>query len=179
MSEDALICLVGLPGSGKSTVGRQLSKRLGLKFFDTDHEIEQRLNGSIRAYFESHGEANFRMMESELVEELTQQQGAVLATGGGVVLNEKNRAVLSQRGQVVYLHCRPEEIFKRLRHDRTRPLLQVADPRIRLNELYLQRDPLYREIACIVVDTGRPTVSGLVKEIVARLDIFDRMNKPA
>ena len=178
MSADGLICLIGLPGSGKSTVGRQLSKRLGLNFFDTDHEIEKRLNCSIRAYFASHGEAKFRALESDVVEELTQHLGVVLATGGGVVLSKKNRTVLSQRGKVVYLHCKPEDIFKRLRHDQARPLLQVADPLVRLNDLYLQRDPFYREISHIVVDTGKPTVSSLVKEIMIKLDICHLTSRP-
>jgi len=138
------VYLVGLPGSGKSTVGRHLAKRLGVPFLDSDHVIEERLGCSIREFFEREGEDRFRDLETEVLEELTRRPGVVLSTGGGSVLRQANRECLHQRGQVVYLRSHPEEIFRRLRHDRVRPLLQVADPLQRLRDLFAVRDPLYR-----------------------------------
>ncbi|MDW5444075.1 shikimate kinase [Polaromonas sp. SM01] len=165
------ISLVGLPGSGKSTVGRQLAKRLGLPFLDSDHVIEARLGLTIREFFERDGEAPFRDLEQTVIDELTLAgEACVLATGGGVVLRPANREHLMQRTQVAYLHSSPEEIFRRLRHDQNRPLLQVPDPLGRLRELYTLRDPLYRESARFVVETGRPSVAALVNTIVAELE---------
>ncbi|MBA4261135.1 MAG: shikimate kinase, partial [Comamonadaceae bacterium] len=131
-----IIGLVGLPGSGKSTVGRQLARRLSLPFSDSDHVIEQRLGCSIREYFEREGEERFRDLEQEVLDQLTRGGAGVLSTGGGAVLRAENRAHLRQRGRVVYLRSTPEEVFRRLRHDRNRPLLQVADPLQRLRDLY-------------------------------------------
>jgi shikimate kinase len=165
------IALVGLPGSGKSTVGRQLAKRLGLPFLDSDHVIEARLGLTIREFFERDGEAPFRDLEQAVIDELTLAgEACVLATGGGAVLRPANRGHLMQRTQVVYLHSSPEEIFRRLRHDQNRPLLQVPDPLGRLRELYTLRDPLYRESARFVVETGRPSVAALVNTIVTQLE---------
>jgi shikimate kinase len=165
------VALVGLPGSGKSTVGRQLARRLAIPFFDSDHVIEQRLGCSIREYFEREGEERFRDMEQEVLDELTQGAACVLSTGGGSVLRPHNRANLHQRGRVVYLRSTPEEVFRRLRHDRNRPLLQVADPLQRLRDLYAVRDPLYRETAHHVIETGRPSVATLVNMIVMQLEM--------
>lgn len=123
-----MISLIGLPGSGKSTVGRQLARRLQVPFLDSDHVIEQRLGCSIREYFEQEGEARFRDVEAEVLNDLTQQPCGVLSTGGGIVLREANRIHLRGRTQVVYLNSTPEELFRRLKHDKSRPLLQVADP---------------------------------------------------
>ena len=167
----ALISLVGLPGSGKSTVGRQLARRLALPFFDSDHVIEQRLGCSIREFFEREGEIRFRDVEEAVLDELTQGPACVLSTGGGSVLRATNRAHLRERGQVVYLRSTPEEVYRRLRHDRNRPLLQVADPLQRLRDLYAVRDPLYRETAHFVVETGRPSVSTLVNMIMMQLEM--------
>jgi shikimate kinase len=167
-----LISLVGMPGSGKSTIGRQLARHLGWRFVDSDHEIERHIGGSIRAFFEQHGEAAFRDLESTTLAGLAQRDGsAVLATGGGSVLRDANRAVLRAAGKVVYLRSTPEELFKRLRHDRQRPLLQVADPLKKLRELYQQRDPLYRDAADFVIETGRPSVATLVNMIVMQLEL--------
>jgi shikimate kinase len=163
------IVLVGLPGSGKSTVGRQLARRLGISFTDSDHVIEQRLGCSIRSFFEREGEDAFRNIEEEVIAELCQLEG-VLATGGGAVLRPANRHHLRDAGPVVYLRATADEIYNRIRHDKRRPLLQVADPLARLRELFEQRDPLYRETAHLVVETTRPTVAGLVKAIVAQLE---------
>lgn len=132
--------------------------------------IEQRLGCSIREYFEREGEARFRDLEAEVIDELTQQGAGVLSTGGGVVLREANRCNLHSRTRVVYLNSTPDELFRRLRHDKSRPLLQVADPLGRLRDLHTQRDPLYRETAHFNIDTGRPSVSSLVLMIASQLD---------
>jgi shikimate kinase len=166
-----MISLVGLPGSGKSTVGRQLARRLSLPFFDSDHVIEQRLGCSIRAFFEQEGEERFRDVEQSVLDALTQGEPCVLSTGGGSVLRPVNRAHLHDRGRVVYLRSTPEEVFRRLRHDRNRPLLQVADPLQRLRDLFEVRDPLYRETAHYVIETGRPSVATLVNMIVMQLEL--------
>ena len=166
-----LISLVGLPGSGKTTVGRQLSRRLSVPFFDSDHVIEQRLGCSIREYFDREGEDSFRDLEAAVIEELTLGEPCVLSTGGGAVLRAANRTCLRERSHVVYLRSSPEEVFRRLRHDRNRPLLQVADPLQRLRDLFVQRDPLYRATAHYVIETGRPSVSSLVNMIMMQLEL--------
>ena len=165
------ISLVGLPGSGKSTVGRQLAKRLQVPFTDSDHVIEERIGCSIREFFEREGELRFRDVEAEVIDELTQNGPGVLATGGGTVLRPANREALQARGQVVYLRSTPEEVFRRVRHDVNRPLLQVADPLNRLRDLFAIRDPLYRATAHFVVDTGRPSVPTLVNMIIMQLEL--------
>ena len=162
---------MGLPGSGKSTIGRQLARRLDIRFVDSDLVIERRIGCSIREYFEREGEAAFRDLEQEVINDLTQNGTGVLSTGGGVVLRQANRDHLRQRCQTIYLHSAPEEVFRRLRNDQNRPLLQVADPLARLKELYLARDPLYREAAHFVVETGRPSVSTLVNIILMQLEL--------
>ena len=165
------ISLIGLPGSGKSTVGRQLARRLQLAFFDSDQVIEERLGCAIRDYFEREGEASFRDVEAAVIDELSLQSSGILSTGGGAVLRPANRQCLRERGYVVYLRSSPEELFRRLRHDVSRPLLQVADPLARLRELYKQRDPLYRATAHFVIDTGRPSVATLVNTIAMQLEL--------
>jgi shikimate kinase len=165
------ISLIGLPGSGKSTVGRQLSRRIQVPFSDSDHVIEQRLGCSIREYFEREGEASFRDLEQAVIDDLTQKQTGVLSTGGGVVMRPANRDHLRSRTHVIYLNSSPDELFRRLRHDKSRPLLQVADPLQRLRDLYAQRDPLYRETAHFSVDTGRPSVASLVNMILMQLEL--------
>jgi shikimate kinase len=166
-----LVFLIGLPGSGKSTVGRQLARRLQLPFFDSDHVIEQQLGCSIREYFEREGEDRFRDVEESVIDQLTQNPKCVLSTGGGVILRPANRQHLHERGQVVYLNSSPDELFRRLRHDVNRPLLQVADPLGRLRDLHKLRDPLYRETAHFVIETGRPSVATLVNMIVMQLEL--------
>ena len=165
------ISLIGLPGCGKSTVGRHLARRLQLPFFDSDHVIEQQIGCSIREYFEREGEERFRDVEESVIGQLTQNSKCVLSTGGGVVLRPANRQHLRERGQVVYLNSSPDEIFRRLRHDVNRPLLQVADPLKRLRDLYQVRDPLYRETAHYVIETGRPSVATLVNMIAMQLEL--------
>lgn len=165
------LILVGLPGSGKSTVGRQLARKLGLPFSDSDHVIEQRIGCSIRSFFENEGEAAFRDIEQQVIAELCDRDG-VIATGGGAVLRPANREVLRAAGRVFYLRSAPEDVFRRLRHDKGRPLLQVDDPLKRLHELFEQRDPLYRETAHFVIETGRPSVPTLVNMIVMQLELM-------
>ena len=165
------IALVGMPGSGKSTVGRHLARQLGWRFVDTDHEIERQIGGSIRSYFEQHGEAAFRELEQQAIERLCRQASTVLATGGGAVLREANRIALKTHCEVVYLRSSPEELFRRLRHDTQRPLLQVNDPLRRLRELFRERDPLYREACDFVIETGRPSVPTLVNMILMQLEL--------
>ncbi len=166
-----IVALIGLPGSGKSTVGRQLARRLQLPFLDSDHVIEQRLGCSIREYFDREGEEVFRDVEQSVIDVLTHSAQGVLSTGGGAVLRPANRLNLHQRTQVVYLSSKPDELFRRLRHDVSRPLLQVADPLGKLRELHAARDPLYRETAHFVIETGRPSVATLVNMITMQLEL--------
>lgn len=160
-----------MPGAGKSTAGRHLSHALGRPFVDADVEIERRIGMSIRAFFEREGEAAFRDIEAQVITELARRGGIVLATGGGVVLREANRHELRDHTVVIYLRAAPEELFRRLRHDTQRPLLQVADPLRRLRELFRDRDPLYRETAHFVIETGRPSVPTLVNMILMQLEL--------
>jgi shikimate kinase len=162
--------LVGLMGAGKTTVGRALAKRLGKAFHDSDREIETRTGVRVAHIFEIEGEDGFRKREAETIERLTSLEDIVLATGGGAVLDPTNRERLKGRGFVIYLHAHPRELWQRTRHDRTRPLLQNADPRQRLEDLYAVRDPLYRETADAVVETGRQGVSLLVAQALAKLE---------
>lgn len=166
------ICLTGLPGSGKSTIGRHLARRLGVAFVDSDQVIEQRMGCSIKTFFAREGEERFRDLEQATLDELTAgTTPAVLSTGGGSVLRAVNRTHLHARGKVVYLHALPEDIYRRLRHDTTRPLLQVADPLGRLRDLYAERDPLYRATAHFVIEIGRPSVATLLNMVVMQLEL--------
>ncbi len=160
-----------MPGCGKSTVGRQLARHLNWRHVDSDVEIERQIGGSIRAYFEQHGEPAFRDVEQKVLARLAHQTSTVISTGGGAALREANRQVLSAHTQVVYLRSTPEELFRRLRHDTQRPLLQVRDPLRRLRELYRERDPLYRQAARYVIETGRPSVPNLVNMILMQLEL--------
>ena len=166
-----LIALVGLPGCGKTTVGRQVARRLGLRFVDSDAVIEAALGESIRSFFEREGEARFRDVEETTIAALTADDGIVLATGGGAVLRPANRDALKRNATVVYLRSRPEELGRRLRHDTKRPLLQVADPVRRLRDLYAVRDPLYLETAHYVVEIGRPSLPALVNVLLMQLEL--------
>lgn len=159
------IFLVGLMGAGKTTVGRALAKHLGKTFYDSDQEIENRTGVHIPLIFELEGEAGFRRRETAMIEELTRLQNIVLATGGGAVLDARNRENLGSHGTVVYLCASAAELWKRTRNDRHRPLLQTEDPRARLQALHAERDPLYREIADFVVDTGTQPVSAMTSHI--------------
>lgn len=170
MSKQDNIFLVGLMGAGKTTVGRILARRYDKVFHDSDHEIEARCGVKIPVIFEIEGEAGFRKREETAVAELTALSNVVIATGGGAVLSATNREILKARGVAVYLRGSPEHLFERTRHDRNRPLLQTADPLARLRELYRQRDPLYREVADIIVDTGRQSVANMTRVLCDKLD---------
>jgi shikimate kinase len=165
------ISLVAMPGAGKSTAGRHLAAALGLPFVDADIEIERRIGMSIRAFFEREGEVAFRDIEQAVIADLAQRGSTVLATGGGAVLREANRQMLRDHTVVLYLRATPEELFRRLRHDTQRPLLQVADPLRKLRELFRDRDVLYRQTAHFVIETGRPSVPTLVNMILMQLEL--------
>jgi len=166
----ANVFLVGLMGAGKTTVGRLLARRLKLRFFDSDHEIERRCGVKIPLIFEIEGEPGFRGREEQVIAELAALQGIVLATGGGAVVAEENRRRLAAGGTVVYLSARPEDLLERVRQDRNRPLLATPDPLQRLCELHAERDPLYRSIADLVVETGAQSVQTLTRELLDRLE---------
>jgi shikimate kinase len=165
------LSLVGMPGCGKSTVGRHLARQLGLRFIDSDHEIERRIGMPIRDYFAAEGEAAFRDVEQEVIDSLTQLPGVIIATGGGAVLRPSNRDALHSRTHVFYLRNTPEELHRRLRHDTHRPLLQVDDPLRRLRELHHDRDPLYRRTAHFVVEAARPSVPALMGMVLMQLEL--------
>ena len=160
-----------MPGSGKSTVGRHLARQLGLRFVDSDTEIEARIGMPIRDWFPLHGEDAFRDLEQEVIDQLTQLSDVLLATGGGAVLRPSNRDALHSRTHVFYLRSTAEELYRRLRHDTHRPLLQVADPQRRLRELFRERDPLYRRVAHFVVETARPSVPALIGMVMMQLEL--------
>ena len=165
------ISLVGMPGCGKSTVGRHLARQLGLNFIDSDTEIERRIAMPIKDFFAQQGEDAFRNIEQDVIDDLTRQAGVVLATGGGAVLRPSNRDALHSRSHVFYLRSSAEELIRRLRHDTHRPLLQVADPQKRLRELFRERDPLYRRTAHFVVESARPSVPGLLGMVLMQLEL--------
>ena len=159
------IFLVGMMGAGKTSVGRVLAKRLNKAFYDSDHAIEERTGVKIPVIFEIEGEPGFRQRESTVIEELTALDDVVRATGGGVVLAQENRERLRARGTVVYLRASVKDLLNRTRHDKNRPLLQTADPRAKLNELFDMRDPLYREVAHVTIDTGSQSLTTLVNRL--------------
>ena len=156
-------------GAGKTTIGRQLAKRLQRRFLDSDHEIEARTGVRIPVIFEIEGESGFRKRESQVLLELATEPELVLATGGGVVLAAENRRCLRDTGLVIYLHAPPEVLYERTRHDRNRPLLQVTEPLVRLRELYAARDPIYREVAHIVIESVEGAAGLLVQRIEKEL----------
>ncbi len=172
MSKHDNLYLVGLMGAGKTTVGRLLAKHFGYAFHDSDHEIEARTGVKIPVIFEIEGEAGFRKREENAIADLTALRGVVLATGGGVVLSEANRTLLRKHGLVIYLRGTPEHLYERTRHDRNRPLLQTDNPLDKMRELYRQRDPLYREVADVVVDTGRQSVSVMTRALFGKIDLL-------
>lgn len=164
------IFLIGPMGAGKSTIGRQLAETLSFDFVDSDQEIQRRTGVDIPTIFEFEGEEGFRRRERQIIEQLSKGHGIVLATGGGAVLHPDNRQDLAARGVVIYLQCSPEQQHARTSRDRNRPLLHTEDPLARLRELTQERDPLYREVADIVVSTEKRGTASVVKEIRRRLE---------
>jgi len=158
-------------GAGKTSVGRLLAQHLGKAFYDCDQEIERRTGVRISVIFDIEGEPGFRQREAAVLQELTGLDDIVLATGGGAVLNADNRRALAAGGTVVYLRTSLDDLWRRVRHDRNRPLLQTADPRRRLAELYAERDPLYREVATIIVDSGNQSLRSLARLLEHRLTV--------
>jgi shikimate kinase / 3-dehydroquinate synthase len=164
-------------GSGKTTVGRALAKKLNKRFVDSDHEIEARTGASIPLIFEIEGEAGFRQREMEVIRELTAQQDIVLATGGGAILKSENRECLKSCGTVIYLRASVNSILQRTSHDKNRPLLQTADPRKRIEDLAIEREPLYLDVADIIIETGRPNVQLLVQTILSKLEEMEHQHE--
>ncbi|MDX1489582.1 MAG: shikimate kinase AroK [Acidiferrobacterales bacterium] len=169
MSVPTNIFLVGPMGAGKSTIGRHLAELLGKSFYDADEEIEKRTGASIAWIFDIEGEPGFRKRESTVLEELTRRKDVVVATGGGAILKEENRALLKARGTVVYLAADIETLAQRTRRDRARPLLQTADRRRRIEDLMEERDPLYRATADVTVATSRRSPMSVARKIMAAL----------
>jgi len=166
------LIFVGMMGSGKTTVGRALARHLGKAFVDSDEEIQKRTGVNIPYIFDVEGESGFRLRESAALAELVKRDNMVLATGGGVVLMDQNRALLKQSGIVVYLRANVHDLWHRTRHDRNRPLLQTNDPYGKLMELYHQRDPLYRQAADIVIQSGKQSAQNLMLHLVGEIDAF-------
>ena len=169
MNKPGSLFLTGPMGAGKSTIGRQLAKQLGMPFYDSDHEIESRTGVDIPLIFELEGEAGFRKREAAIIDELTRLPDIVLATGGGAILDPQNREHLKSRGRVIYLHATVNQQLRRPRKDRNRPLLQTGNPRAKLEELLEIRDPLYRETAGLIIETDGMRVRDVVKKIMQRL----------
>jgi shikimate kinase len=170
MNMPGSLFLTGPMGAGKSTIGRQLAKQLGLPFHDSDHEIESRTGVDIPLIFELEGEAGFRKRETAVIDELTRLPNIILATGGGAVLDPANREHLKARGCVIYLYASVTQQLKRTKKDRNRPLLQTGNPRAKLEELMSIRDPLYREIASLVIETDGMRVRDVVRKIMQQLE---------
>lgn len=169
MANNQNIFLIGLMGAGKTTIGRQLASELSLEFFDSDHEIEKRTGVTITHIFDIEGEAGFRKRETAMLDELTETKGIVLATGGGAILKAENRQFLMSRGTTIYLYANIDTLLERTSKDRNRPLLQTENPQAKLEELLEIRDPLYRETADIIIDTGKDSVRLALKEILEKL----------
>jgi shikimate kinase len=165
------IFLIGLMGAGKSTVGKVLAKKLGRRFLDADHVIEERCGVKIPVIFEMEGEEGFRKREAQTIRDITAEVDIILATGGGAVLLPENRKALSERGTVIYLHANPIELWHRTRGGDGRPLLKNGDPKKILEDLYTIRDPFYREIADHVIETGKPSVNQLVNTLIMQLEL--------
>ena len=169
MAKNQNIFLIGLMGAGKTTIGRQIASELSLDFYDSDHEIEERTGVTITHIFDIEGESGFRKRETTVLDELTLKKGIVLATGGGAILKSENRQFLMSRGTTIYLYASIETLVERTSKDRNRPLLQIGNPQTKLEELFEVRDPLYRETADVIIDTGKDSVRLSLKEILEKL----------
>ncbi|MDT4823444.1 Shikimate kinase [compost metagenome] len=174
LPHDLPVFLVGMMGAGKTTIGRGLARALGREFVDLDHELEARCGVRVPVIFEIEGEAGFRRREAAALEECTQRRNIILATGGGAILAAENRLRLRERGIVVYLRASVDELFRRTCRDRNRPLLATADPRGTLRDLMTLREPLYKEVADMVVETGSMPVHTLVKALLPQLQAFEK-----
>ncbi|TAL90958.1 MAG: shikimate kinase [Candidimonas sp.] len=169
LPDEQPIFLVGMMGAGKTTIGRSLARLLDREFLDLDHELEARCGVRVSLIFDIEGEEGFRRRETALLDECSRRPGIILATGGGAVLNAENRRYLRERGVVVYLHATGDELYRRVARDRTRPLLQTADPRARLQTLLVEREPLYQEVAAITVETGIMPISQVAQALLSLL----------
>jgi shikimate kinase len=163
------IFFVGLMGAGKTTIGKLLAKKLKKTFFDTDHEIEKKLGVKVAVIFELEGEEGFRKRETQMIDELSSKKDIILATGGGAILSEENRAILKERGKVIYLNAKPQHLAKRMAYDKDRPLLQQGNMLDTLNQLYKDRHPLYLNVASFVVDTGQQKTQTIINKIESLL----------
>ena len=163
------IILVGLMGAGKSTIGRHLARRLNLTFYDSDKVIEERTGVSIPTIFAVEGEAGFREREEQVIADLTAQPNVLIATGGGSVLRDINREHIKAGGKVIYLRASAEQLFQRNKHDKSRPLMQTANPMQTLRDLLKAREPLYMEVADLIMPTGKQKVNIILRDIHAKL----------
>lgn len=168
------LILVGMMGSGKTTMGRALARHLGKEFVDSDEEIIKRTGVTVSHIFDIEGEAGFRLRETAALRDLVGRDNTVLATGGGAVLAEENRTMLQENGIVIYLKANANDLWQRTRHDRNRPLLQTGDPLEKLTELFRQRDPLYQQVADIVVQSGKQSVHVLMQHLIEEIEVFGK-----
>ena len=152
-------------GAGKTTIGRLIAKQMGMVFYDSDFEIERRTGVKIPLIFELEGEAGFRKRETAVIEELSQLDNIVMATGGGAVLLPENRELLKNNGKVIYLRASVHDLWLRTRNDKTRPLLQGGDIKQKLERLYIERDPIYTALADCIVDTGAQSAADITNDI--------------
>jgi len=171
------LILVGMMGSGKTTMGRTLARHLGKTFVDSDEEVQKRTGVTIPHIFDIEGEAGFRQRESTVIHDLIGRDNMVLATGGGAVLAEQNRIIFQHNGIVIYLKASVHDLWQRTKHDRNRPLLQTADPHAKLTELHQQRDPLYQQVADIVIQSGRQSAHALMLQLVDEIEKFRKNNE--
>ena len=161
-------------GAGKTTIGKQLSKKLSASFYDSDHEIEQRTGANISLIFEIEGETGFRKREAQVLAELVQLDNIVLSTGGGAVLDPENRKKLNENGLVVYLKSTPEKLYKRTMNDRKRPLLQGEDRLMQIKKILTEREPLYLSLAHEVIDTDKLTIKQILQKILNIIECNER-----
>ena len=171
------IYLIGPMGAGKTTIGRVLARQLNKTFYDSDRVIEQRTGASIALIFELEQESGFRKREHDIIDELTQLKNIVLATGGGAVLDEQNRLHLRNRGTVIYLYAPISQLVVRTAKDKNRPLLQIDNPQQKLEEIMAIRDPLYREIADMVIETGESPIKSVVENLIKKLTTSTEFDK--